>query len=70
MQLGDGTLSARAINAIIGSTSPTSGQSTLKNGIQQRVQLTSLAVRKNLHSLPNISLALDILAVREMPVCI
>jgi len=55
MQLGDGTLSARAI---ICSTSPTSGQSTLKNGIQQRVQLTSLAVRNNLHSLPNIPLAL------------
>ena len=52
------------------STSPTSGQSTLNNGMQQRVQLTSLAVRNNLHSLQNIPLALDILAVREMPVCI
>jgi len=68
MQLGDGTLTVRAINAIICSTSA-SGQSTLKNGIQQRVQLTSLAVR-NLHSLPNIPLALDILTVRKMPVCI
>ena len=59
-------LSDRAINEMICSTSPTSGQSTLTKN-WQLVKTATHSEKQPVRS-PNIPLALDILAVRERPI--